>query len=226
MFNTQEEFIFEDFIFNDSVVAKNFNPNHDKLGQFSSGGGYSGMAPNAFTTAIRKEYSKQATWGPVEKTAISDYTATSFHRINGYLNDIHDNLHPDQTDTEQDVKTLDRAMKNTLKKDTTLYRGFGSSQYLMPGGKIVTQGYNSSTFFEHKGVQFAQTSARGSSTKLAYVLKINAKKGQKGIIPLLEGDGIGIRGVEAEFILPRGITFQIDNIIDKGTYEEVAVNIV
>lgn len=207
---------------------KNYSPTQprDERGRWTSTGSgrsWGTMTPNEWAAAIKEEYKGQATWSKRESEAIDGYTATTYRDINNYLRGKEH--YGDADFLKEEIKHLDKSMKNRLKEDTTLYRGFASEQLIMPGAKITDKAFQSSSFFENKGVQFAQQAAQYSDKKLPYVLKINAKKGQKGLIPVVESEGIGLRGVEGEFILPRGLTYEVTNVTDKGNYEEVEVNI-
>ena len=119
-------------------------------------------------------------------------------------------------------------MKNKLKSDTTLYRGIGLSKAPKVGQVIKDKGYSSTTLNAGKGAKFAKSGVdfySGEGSRTPIVLKINAKKGQKSIIPI----GTGVKSVnskEQEVILPRDTSMKVTKITNKGTYQEVEVNIV
>lgn len=222
----------------DNDVIKNYSPTQprDGDGQWTDGGGtstpsprsYDGMKPNDFEQAVKEDYGDQAEWTAEESKAIDHYTATGYTDMNRYLRNPKDEMIYDKDKIRKYVDLLDSAMKNELKEDTNIYRGLVTTGELEVGGKIEAKGYSSSSFFSDTAEDFAKSSAAisGNKEKRPLVLKIKAKKGQKGIIPMVEGVGSGLRGVEGEFLLPRDISFIIKKVTDKGDFEQVEVEIV
>lgn len=211
------------------------NPYHDKLGRFTTGAGggriTSDMSPVHFADAIGKRYGKQATWSDNEKQAIDDYTKTyTSLQLNLYMRGkTKDVNYPENTKEYKDLaNTLNGAMKNTLTSDTALYRGMGITHTLAVGSVIHDKGFASASFNKTIASHFAKHGVGFSTTKRPVVIKINAKKGQKGLIPQLtstDSTSDSLRSNEQEFLFPSGNTYIIRKVYDRGDYEEVEVDI-
>lgn len=214
------------------------NPNHDRLGRFSTGKGskgskdsdksyskkYSDLTPHEYAKRIKKDYGSQTSFSELEKEEIGGYTDMGYSYTNGDLMEARGNKSKLDDYRKITVTTLDKSMRNKLKENTTLYRGMHLDQDLYVGDKIKTHGYSSTSFFKHKGESFATMDA-DRSFDTPYLLSIKANKGQKGIISILADDSQGLRAVEAEFILPRGLSFGINKRIEHDDYIELEVDI-
>lgn len=213
---------------NSNNLAVNFNPVHDKDGKFggSGSGSYDHLSPYSFEEKITKEYGSQASFTKSDKAAIDKYVKTNAFNTNRYLVHPKDEL-IDSKSESKNVKALDKAMKNSLNRDTTLYRGFATSSYLKVGSVIKYKGYSSTSFNSNIAKEFAIHHTQ-TNNKRPVVLNIKAKKGQKGIIPVLtssESIDTTLRSNEQEFILPRDTKFKITKVNDLGTHEEAEVTI-
>lgn len=210
----------------------NFNPNHDKIGQFGSG--TSSLQPIQFEDYIAEKYSKQGNnLSEDQKAAINDYVGAGSSNLNRHL------VHPDDelvnhADEAAFARVLDSAMQNKLVNNVTLYRGFGMSQHLVVGTTVLYNGFSSTTFSPGTAEQFAAHGVGFSKTKKAVVLKIKAKKDQPGIFPIQvasDGANATMRANEQEFILPRGTRYKItkvDEVTNKygiGVHTEATVEI-
>ncbi len=232
----------------ESTVIKNYNKNHGDDGKFSSGPGgslssgpkpgvgdsvdisgksksnnknkYINMTPHQYVEAVQKDYGSQASWTKEQGIEIGDYTDSSFQ----YTNTILRNGEKLDDYRKITVKTLDASMKNKLKDDTNLFRGLASDKDFHTGQIIKDKAYSSSSFFEHKGISFATMEAEYQN-KTPYVLNINAKKGQKGIITQLVKPKSGLAATEAEYILPRNSKFLIKERIELPEYIQLNVEI-
>lgn len=184
------------------------------------------MSPDEFTS-WSKQYNNQAEWSTKEVNSISKYASADYHNINGVLRGDQDEIY-DPSGGKKDIKQLDSSMKNKLKSDTTLYRGIGLSKAPKVGQVIKDKGYSSTTLNAGKGAKFAKSGVdfySGEGSRTPIVLKINAKKGQKSIIPIVTGVK-SVNSKEQEVILPRDTSMKVTKITNKGTYQEVEVNIV
>lgn len=217
--------------------VENYNENHDHLGRFASGGGagapkakggYDGLSPYSFTEKLDKEYGKQATFDGKDKAAISSYAGTDYLNVNGALTHPSDTRFDHQSAKEV-ITGLHGAMKNTLVKDTTLYRGIGTSNELKVGTVITNKGFSSTTTNLGVAKEFAVHGVGFSETKRPVVLHINAQKGLKGVWPQLSSSNSAdttLRSNEQEFLLPDNLSFKIKSVHDMGNYEIAEVNIV
>lgn len=225
IFNAKESCI------KDENIQKNYSPSQarDSSGRWSSGGGsystkYSNMTPHEYVNSIKEEYGKQTTFTSQEIEEIDGYTDMSYAYTNEDLKNAKGNVNKLDDYRKITVKTLDKSMRHKLNENTTLYRGMHLDQDLYVGDKIKTHGYSSTSFFRHKGESFATMDA-DRSFDTPYLLSIKANKGQKGIISILADDSQGLRAVEAEFILPRGLSFGINKRIEHDNYIELEVDI-
>lgn len=189
---------------------------------------YDGLTPNEFHKKITKDYGNQAKWTEEQQEAVARYCGFSFTTYNQNLINVQGDVSKLNTLDREDIELLDSTMKNKLKTDTTLYRGIALDTLYEVGDTIEEYNYGSSSFFKSKGEQFAKSEAHFHPSAYPYLLKINAKKGQKGVIPTLADQTqyrTGLRTNEAEFLLPRNNTYKINKIIDRGDYEELEVDI-
>jgi hypothetical protein len=216
----------------DKTENNGYNPYRDKSGRFASGPTrYSNLNPDTFTKVIQREYGGQSDWGSSQTEAINEYVngqAFGNNEINRYLTDP-TNVSIDSDKGRVLVSNLDKSMTNKLNNDTTLYRGYGTNATPeeLVGKTINYKGYNSTTFNQEKAVWFAVNNAQ-TELKRPVVLKINAKKGQKGILPILasgERSDLSLRSHEFEYILPRSTNLKVVNYRNRDTYEELEVEI-
>lgn len=203
-----------------------FDPSQprDKDGKWTDtgvDGDFDQAAAADFKASITDNYGKQATWTDDETEAVTAYTSTKYAAINKYLR-----TQGQDVETGNTVKHLDAAMKNTLNEDTELFRGISTEQEFKPGTIIVTRGYNSTSFNYNTAADFARDGAIGAKdNRVPVVMRIRAKKGQMGVIPILVNDDRPLRSVEAEFILPRNMKFKVVDINHTDTVEEVTVEV-
>lgn len=189
---------------------------------------YDNITPNEFHEKINKDYGEQASWSKEEQLTIAKYCGVNATVLNNYLYEAKGDINKLYSIDREDIERLDNCMKNKLKEDNTLYRGVGLDIEYKKGDIHKEYGFASTSFFEDKGVQFAKSAVATKRNAYPYLFKINAKKGQKGAIPDVADYSelrTGLRAVEAEYILPRGTTYKVKNIIDKGDYKEIEVDI-
>lgn len=214
----------------ENKTSEGYNPFRDKKGRFASGPTrFANLAPNNFLNATREEFGDQGTWDEYQQDAINEYVDGSGHdTINRYLREPNNDIF-DKERLEDYVKGLDESMKNSLKHDTLLYRGFGTTQNIEPGMTINYKGFNSTSFNPGVALKFAVNGAQ-TGVKRPVVLRIKAKKGQKGLAPVLSDldDSVhtSLRSNEYEYILPRNLSFKVTKVEDAGDYEiaEVEIN--
>jgi dsDNA-binding SOS-regulon protein len=147
-----------------------------------------------------------------EQKAIDKYTSSGYKEINDDL--IENNGNPSDVN-KQIVKDLDSHIDNSaLDEDTVLWRGLSVSdptyknylQSLIPGDIVSQPSYMSTSRSRASASSFLETRI-GSSSDLAVLMKINAKKGTKGSNAFRSS--LGASAHEEEVLLPRG-----DNMTD------------
>ena len=202
-------------------------------------GGYDQKSPYGFSEKLEKDYGKQATWSDKESKSIDEYIMTyGALKMNTYLRGKKEDSNYPPVEEIDEVKShievLDKSMRNSLVRDTTLYRGFGTTHELEVGTRITDKAYVSTTVNESVALDFAKHGSNywdigpTKDPKRPVVMQISAKKGQKGIWPQLsttDTTSVTLRSNEQEYLLPRGQSFIIKSVHDMGDYELVEVDI-
>jgi hypothetical protein len=216
---------------NKNSIELNYSPKQqrDSSGKWSSGGGsystkYSNMTPHEYANSIKEEYGKQTTFTSQEIEEIDGYTDMSFAYTNEDLKNARGNVNKLDDYRKITVKTLDKSMRHKLNENTMLYRGMHTEKDIYEGHQIKWDGYSSTSMFRKKGESFA-TQDQDRVFDTPYLLSIKAKKGQKGIIPLLTGRNNGLQATEAEFILPRGTNLNVIKRIEQENYIELVTEV-
>ncbi len=212
------------------VKQYNYSPEQprDDSGKWSKGGGsisskHANYTPNEYQDYVKKEYGNTTTFSRDEIDEITEYTDSSYQYTNADL--VEGNKLDDYRKVT--VKTLDKSMRHKLKEDTPLYRGIkvGTGTGFNAGDTIKYKGYSSTSINEESAKKFMQDSAKSGAK---YLMKINAKKGQKGIFTILAQNTSydkSLAAQEQEFLLPRNLGMKVDRINKKQGYWELEMSI-
>ena len=213
---------------NNNNIAFNYNKDHDPAtGRFSSGGGgssstkHSKYTPKEYIEFVEKEYGNMTSFNKTEGAEIADYLDSGYQYTNADLIEGK----PLDDYRKITVKTLDKAMRHKLKEDTTLYRGIVVRDGISDGEVIKYKGYSSTSINKESAKKFMNETA---DVNERFLMKIDAKKGQKGIFTYLgQQSNIDktLASQEQEFLLPRKLGMKVDKINKKDGYTELEVSI-
>jgi hypothetical protein len=226
-----------------AIMNKGGNPNHDKLGRFSTGsslGRKSTKSKDIRTDKDFEEFVKTHNDGiyfsPEQKEEVANYASSGYEYINNDLRGA--KKISDLTESrDQQVKFIDSAMKHKLKENVTLYRTIEVPIGEIPyeGLVIADKAYTSTTlnkkFAEEIATKtsfFGPASTEILTSKEKVIMVINAKKGQKGVFPhTMQRPGYlpTLTLEEKEFLLPRNIKMNVEKIkkMPKYTLMEVSI---
>lgn len=228
--------------FNLDVTDNSGNPNHDKLGRFSTGSGTETYKTFTSTETARKyindNYDTDQIIEPEDIRAIASYTATGHQEMNDYLRNgnlprknpkIDDLLYGElgrkpPIDNRAEIivenvnrlKTMQQSVE--LKENINLYRAPNMSQEFKVGDTFIDKGFSSTALTEKIATNFNINFQQDSFKQ---VLKIKAKKGTKGIFPNIFDKGL----LENEFILTPGTKYKVTKVTKKKNYKVVEVTI-
>jgi hypothetical protein len=163
-----------------------------------------------------------------EQKAIDRYTSSGYREINTDL--IENDGNPSDVN-KQDVKDLDSHIDNSaLDEDTVLWRGLSISdlayknylESLIPGDIVSQASYISTSRSRASASSFLETRV-GSSSDLAVLMKINAKKGTKG--GNVFRSNLGATSHEEEVLLPRGDKMTDSLVVTKVEKDKYVPNL-
>ncbi len=190
----------------------NYNPNHDpSSGRFSSGGGGGSFTnlTGSNSAAIAEKYGFNGNlqdnpdYSEEEKRAMSYYGRVGYEPMNEILR-TGSTSDPDDKLARKSLKTMVDMQKQTLPKNTMLYRGAQLDQELSVGDSIGDKAFVSTSFDKTIARYFA-TEQNNANNK--YLFEIKTPKGSKGFF-----NGQAHDWDEAEWVMDKGREFKIESV--------------
>lgn len=177
-------------------------------GGSGGGGGFTNLTGNN-SAWIAKQYGFKGNlqdnpdYSEEEKRAMSYYGRVGYEPMNeilrtGFTSD------PDDKLARKSLKTMVDMQKQTLPKDTMLYRGAQLDQELSVGDSIGDKAFVSTSFDKTIARDFA-TEQNNANNK--YLFEIKTPKGSKGFF-----NGQAHDWDEAEWVMDKGREFKIESV--------------